>query len=87
MPEKSNFLEKSAFFIEMAENLDEILKNADRYKNTFGVSRKSAEADVLMYTQCKEKAILGDENSRNFIINQYIRILKSGIIGVNDKTL
>lgn len=74
-------------FQSIAKQLDEIFRNIDNYRSVFEIERLQAETEINLYSELKEKAALGDKSARDFIINQFTRILSTRIFDLDESAL
>lgn len=61
----------------LAKELDDILKDVDKYKAIYGITREEAEREVSGYTELKDMASLGGREARTLIINQYTKLMSA----------
>ncbi|WP_113675854.1 ATPase, T2SS/T4P/T4SS family [Vallitalea guaymasensis] len=62
-------------FKDIAHTIDKIFDDEDRYAAVFNISKEDAKKEIVLLSNEKDHAQLGDKDSRNFIINQYTKIL------------
>ena len=67
----------------IASKLDKMLKDLDTYMSVYGIPKKQAEDEIKLYLMNKEKAILGNKGARDYVINQYIKILSSKVFSTD----
>ncbi|MDF2522571.1 MAG: putative type secretion system protein [Clostridiales bacterium] len=62
-------------YYEIVEKLNDIFKDIDKYRAIYEIDREQAEEEIKLYSQLKDRAALGEKAARNYLINQYTKIL------------
>ncbi len=78
--------EKNMFY-EIAKQLNRIFQDVDSYKSIFGIDKKQAEKELNLYSQMKEKAVVGDKSASDYIIGQFARLLNTDVFNLKESSL
>jgi Flp pilus assembly CpaF family ATPase len=70
----------------MIKSIDEIFNDPDQYGNLYNIDRNQAELELNLYSELKNKAALGEQDARKYLINKYSILLRQ-IYDLNDETI
>jgi Flp pilus assembly CpaF family ATPase len=76
----------SKTFSEMAEEVDGIFKDIDKYMQIYKLDRNRAENEMKLYSELKNRAALGEKSSSEWLINQYAILLRQ-LYNLNDESI
>ncbi len=74
-------------FGDLAQKLDDILNDTDKYSKIYEINREKSEEEIKLYTELKDKAVLGEKTARNYLINLYTKLMSSKMIDINQETV
>ncbi len=68
------------------KDIEEIYGSPDIYSELFQIQRKVAETEINRFAEMKDRAVLGDEAARAYVINQYVKIMM-GALGYDNEEI
>jgi len=71
---------------EIVIQLESIFEDVDKYSEIYELDKEHAYEEITEFNALKNRAVLGDESARTFIINQYSKLLIEGL-SVSDERI
>lgn len=71
---------------EIVIQLESIFEDVDKYSEIYEIDKEHAYEEITEFNALKNRAVLGDESARTFIINQYSKLLIEGL-SVSDERI
>ncbi|MBN4050998.1 MAG: hypothetical protein COA82_04575 [Alkaliphilus sp.] len=70
---------------EIVVELESIFEDVDKYSEIYEIDKEHAYEEIAEFNTLKNRAVLGDENARTFVINQYSKLLIEGLSVCDEK--
>lgn len=71
---------------EMIKNIDEIFNDPDQYGKLYKIEHSQAELELNLYAELKNRAALGEQDARKYLINKYSILIRQ-IYDLNDERI